>query len=146
MRGLGTLLNLAAIAAGASVGALLGDRLPERLRETLVAALGLFTLALGVQQALACFGDDLTRAMGRSAPLLVLGALLGGGLAGEAVRLEGRLERLGEAVKGRVGGGQAAFVEGFVTGQPGRLRRPAGGARRLCRRPPPWAGAWPPRA
>lgn len=53
MRGLGTLLNLAAIAAGASVGALLGDRLPGRLRETLVAALGLFTLALGVQQALA---------------------------------------------------------------------------------------------
>jgi uncharacterized membrane protein YqgA involved in biofilm formation len=53
VRGLGTLLNLAAIVAGASVGALLGDRLPGRLRETLVAALGLFTLALGVQQALA---------------------------------------------------------------------------------------------
>jgi uncharacterized membrane protein YqgA involved in biofilm formation len=113
MRGLGTLLNLAAIGAGASIGALLGDRVPERLRETLVAALGLFTLALGVQQALASFGDDLTRAMGRSAPLLVLGALLAGGLAGEAVRLEGRLERLGEAVKRRLGG-QAAFVEGFV--------------------------------
>jgi uncharacterized protein len=70
-------------------------------------------LALGVQQALASFGDRLTRAMGRSAPLLVLGALLAGGLAGEAVRLEGRLERLGEAVKRRLGE-QAAFVEGFV--------------------------------
>lgn len=113
MRGLGTLLNLAGIGAGASVGALLGDRLPERSRETLVAALGLFTLALGVQQALASFGDDLARAMGRSAPLLVLGALLAGGLAGEAVRLEGRLERLGEAVKRRLGG-QAAFVDGFA--------------------------------
>jgi len=64
VRGLGTLLNLAAIAAGASVGALLGDRLPGRLRETLVAALGLFTLALGVQQALAAFGDDLAGAAG----------------------------------------------------------------------------------
>ena len=50
MRGLGTLLNLAAIAAGVSVGALLGDRLPERLGESLVAALGLFTLALGVSR------------------------------------------------------------------------------------------------
>ena len=39
MRGLGTLLNVAAIAAGASVGSLLGDRLPQRLRDTLVAAL-----------------------------------------------------------------------------------------------------------
>jgi uncharacterized membrane protein YqgA involved in biofilm formation len=47
MRGLGTLLNLAAIVAGASVGALLGDRLPERLRDTLIATLGLFTLASG---------------------------------------------------------------------------------------------------
>jgi uncharacterized membrane protein YqgA involved in biofilm formation len=45
--------------------------------------------------------------------LLVLGALLVGGLVGEAVGLEGRLERLGETVKRRVGG-QARFVEGFV--------------------------------
>ena len=73
MRGLGTVLNVVAIAAGASVGTLLGGRLPEGLRDTLVAALGLFTLALGVQQALAAFGDDLSRAVGRSAPLLVLG-------------------------------------------------------------------------
>ena len=62
--------------AGASIGTLLGGRLPERLRDTLVAALGLFTLALGVQQALAAFGDDLSGAVGRSAPLLVLAALL----------------------------------------------------------------------
>jgi Protein of unknown function (DUF554) len=66
----------------------------------MVAALGLFTLALGVQPALAAFGDELAGAVGRSAPLLVLAALLAGGLAGEAVDLEGRLERLGEAVKG----------------------------------------------
>jgi uncharacterized protein len=88
MRGLGMLLNVAAILAGASAGTLLGDRLPQRLRDTLVAALGLFTLALGVQQAQAAFGDDLAGAAGRSAPLLVLGALLAGGLAGEAVELE----------------------------------------------------------
>jgi len=68
MRGLGTVLNVAAIAVGASVGTLLGDRLPERLRDTLVAALGLFTLALGVQQALAAFGDTLAGVVGRSAP------------------------------------------------------------------------------
>ena len=65
MRGLGTVLNVVAIAAGAPVGTLLGGRLPEGLRDTLVAALGLFTLA--------AFGDDLSRAVGRSAPLLVLG-------------------------------------------------------------------------
>jgi uncharacterized protein len=67
---------------------MLGDRLPQRLRETLVAALGLFTLALGVQQALAAFGDQLAAAVGRSAPLLVLGALLAGGLAGQGIARE----------------------------------------------------------
>ena len=40
------MLNVVAIAAGASVGTLLGGRLPQRLRDTLVAALGLFTLRL----------------------------------------------------------------------------------------------------
>ena len=40
------MLNVVAIAAGASVGTLLGARLPQRLRDTLVAALGLFTLRL----------------------------------------------------------------------------------------------------
>jgi uncharacterized protein len=113
MRGLGTLLNVAAIVVGASIGTLLGDRLPERLRETLVAGLGLFTVALGVQQALVTFGDDLTQVLGQSAPLVVLGAMLIGGLAGELAQLEARLERVGEAVKRRLGG-QATFVEGFV--------------------------------
>ena len=78
MRGIGTVLNVVAIAAGASVGTLLGGRLPEGLRDTLVAALGLFTLALGVQQALSAFGDEVSRAVGRSAPLLVLGAFADG--------------------------------------------------------------------
>jgi uncharacterized membrane protein YqgA involved in biofilm formation len=40
MRGLGTVLNVVAIATGASVGTLLGGRLPERLRDTLVACVG----------------------------------------------------------------------------------------------------------
>lgn len=62
---------------------------------------------------MAAFGDELAGAVGRSAPLVVLGALLAGGLIGEAAGLEGRLERLGEAVKRRLGG-QASFVEGFV--------------------------------
>ena len=38
LRGLGTVLNVVAIAVGASIGTLLGGRLPERLRDTLVAA------------------------------------------------------------------------------------------------------------
>jgi Bacterial protein of unknown function (DUF899)/Protein of unknown function (DUF554) len=53
MRGLGTLLNVAAIGVGASVGTLLGDCRPQRLRDTLVAAMtavgGLLVIAIGLR-------------------------------------------------------------------------------------------------
>jgi uncharacterized membrane protein YqgA involved in biofilm formation len=44
MRGLGTLLNVAAIAAGASAGTLLGDRLPGRLRDAVKSLLDGFAM------------------------------------------------------------------------------------------------------
>ena len=104
------MLNVVAIAVGASIGMLLGGRLPERLRDTLVAALGLFTLALGVQQALAAFGEDLSGAVGRSAPLLVFGALLAGGL----VACVGALAVLGAFADGLDGDLGLLAVKSFL--------------------------------
>lgn len=48
MRGLGTLINLAAVALGGGLGLFVGDRLPERMRVTIMQGLGLVTLAIGV--------------------------------------------------------------------------------------------------
>ena len=45
--GLGTLINVAAIVAGAAIGVAAGHRLPERVRDTVAQALGLVTLLLG---------------------------------------------------------------------------------------------------
>ena len=47
MRGLGTVLNVAAILVGAGLGVLIGHRLPERTRRTVTDALGLVTLVIG---------------------------------------------------------------------------------------------------
>lgn len=80
----GTLVNVAAIILGSALGILLGSRLPQRVKETVVAVLGLFTLALGVSMFLKT---------GNS--LLVLGAVLVGGILGEWWRLEDRLIGLG---------------------------------------------------
>ena len=89
----GTLINVAAILAGTLIGVLLGARLPEGLQRRVLAGLGLVTLVIGV---------DLALAWRDTSPLYVLGGILLGGLAGEAVGIEARLERLGDTIQRRV--------------------------------------------
>jgi hypothetical protein len=109
----GTLINAAAVLAGTVLGTLLGGRLPERIRETVMHGLGLFTLVLGVSQGLEAFRPPLADVT-RGAVLIILGSVLVGGVLGELLRIEGGLDRAGEALKGRFGRGQARFTEGFV--------------------------------
>ena len=109
----GTLINAAAVLAGTAVGTLLGGRLPERIRETVMHGLGLFTLVLGVSQGLEAFRPPLSDVT-RGAVLIILGSVLVGGVLGELLRIERGLDRGGEALKARFGRGQARFTEGFV--------------------------------
>jgi len=125
----GTLVNVAAVVAGGVAGALLGGRVPDRVRSTLTDVLGVFVVVLGIGDALTTFGDELTAALGRAAVLVVLGSLLVGGVVGEVLAIETRLERLGAWLRARTappgsgggtGGGadaaaaRARFIEGFV--------------------------------
>lgn len=108
----GTLINVATVLMGTALGSLLGDRLPERIRETVLHSLGLVTLVVGLGQAIELFRPPLSN-HGASV-VVILGAILVGGLIGEALRIESGLNRAGEALKRRFGKGQARFVEGFV--------------------------------
>jgi len=109
----GTFINVAAVLAGTLLGTLLGSRLPERVRETVMHALGLVTLLLAVSQGLAAFRPPLTE-LTDGAVLIVLGSVLIGGIIGELAGIERGLDRMGDALKGRFGRGQARFTEGFV--------------------------------
>jgi uncharacterized membrane protein YqgA involved in biofilm formation len=80
----GTLINISAILVGSFIGMVFGARLSDRVRETVIAGLGLFTSAIGVKMFLEI--DN---------PIVVLGALLIGGGLGEWWRLETRLQNLG---------------------------------------------------
>ncbi|GAC1336899.1 MAG: DUF554 domain-containing protein [Candidatus Dormibacteria bacterium] len=96
--GLGTVLNTATILAGGGLGIAAGDRIPERVRHTVVQALGLFTVALGVRTAL-------LPAVGHGpAPdlAIVLLSLLLGGVIGSVLDIDGRLSRFGDAVQRRL--------------------------------------------
>ncbi len=88
----GTLINVAAILAGTCVGWLVGGRLPAGLQERVLAGLGLVTLVIGV---------DLALAWRETSPLYVLGGVLLGGLVGEALGIEDRLARLGDRIQER---------------------------------------------
>jgi len=120
MRGLGTVLNVAAILVGAGLGVLVGHRLPERTRRTVTDALGLITLVIGGLNIAALLDDEFVGAVGGGATLLiVLAALLVGGIAGSLMRIEDRLESLGAwlqrtFVRGDASASRGRFVEGFV--------------------------------
>jgi uncharacterized protein len=120
MRGLGTIINLATVAIGGALGAVLSDRLPERMRVTIMQGLGLATIAVAVTglQPLLDAGAGLRRFV------ILIVAMIAGGIIGEALDLEGRLESAGERLRQRFGveatpqsgspSRHPAFVEGFV--------------------------------
>jgi len=89
----GTAINVAAILAGTLIGVLAGARLPEGLQRRVLAGLGLVTLVIGV---------DLALAWRETSALYVLGAVLLGGLAGEALGIEARLAQLGDMIQRRL--------------------------------------------
>ncbi|MGH2765790.1 MAG: DUF554 domain-containing protein [Actinomycetota bacterium] len=109
----GTLINAATVLVGTAVGTLLGSRLPERIRETLIHGLGLVTLVVGISQGLEAFRPPLSDVT-RGAVLVVLGSVLVGGVLGEFLRIERGLDRAGRALKARFGRDQPRFTEGFV--------------------------------
>lgn len=118
--GLGTVVNVGTVLLGAVLGRLLGDRLPPRTRDLVTDALGLVTLLIAGTSAVAVADPALTARVGSSAPLLiVLGAVVVGGILGSALRLELRLEQVGAWLQRRLTGPSTSadrerFVEGFV--------------------------------
>lgn len=110
---IGTLINVATVLGGTLAGTLFGDRLPGRIRETVLHSLGLITLLVGVDAGLHAFRPPLTEVT-RASVILVMGAVLVGGIIGELLHIERGLNRLGDRLKARFGGGQARFTEGFV--------------------------------
>jgi len=106
----GTILNIITVLLGGFLGLLFGARFPERMRETIVHGLALFTASIGLMMF-----------AGTQNPIVVLGALLLGGISGELLHIEMRLQGLGAWLEARFAGGSGEvsegnrFIRGFLT-------------------------------
>ncbi len=115
--GFGTLVNVLTVLAGASLGLLIGNRLPARTRSLVTDCLGLVTIVIGIFACLSMSSDAVISNLGRGVGLLVvLGSLLPGALLGSWLRLTEQLERGAEHLRSRFGrDGSQHFVEGIIT-------------------------------
>ncbi len=115
--GLGTLINVIAIVIGSAMGIGAGSRLTKKSLSLITDILGLITL-LGAASALiplwsSSFIDSLPNG---STLLVILGAMLVGGLIGSALSLETRLDKFGETLRQKFkASSDGPFIEGFVS-------------------------------
>lgn len=114
--GIGTLVNVLTVIVGALIGLALGNRIPERTKDTVTAVLGLFTIVLGGFSVLAMNSSALADEVGRAAMIVVLASLLLGTLLGSWLRVEDRLEQAAAWVRSRFRSGDDdnRFVDGLV--------------------------------
>jgi len=107
----GTIINFAAVILGSLVGLLVGNRIPEKTRQTLISVMGLYTLAYGV--------FIFTKTQNMLIPLL---SLVMGTIIGELLKIEEGLNSLGERIQRKLAiwnpnltGEPQKFVTGFVS-------------------------------
>jgi uncharacterized membrane protein YqgA involved in biofilm formation len=126
MPGIGTAVNAAAVLVGTLAGMLFGRLIPERVRSIAMTGLGLAVLYVGLQMALDPHIDPARFHYAgplpyRPNPLVVIGGMVLGGILGELLGVERRLEAFGHRMKelvarsGAAGGSGHHLVEGFVT-------------------------------
>jgi len=86
----GTIINVIAILVGGTLGLTFGSHIPERLKQTGIISIGLFTIAFGLKMFFRTENE-----------LVVLGALLIGSLLGEWWKVEDDLQYLGQILDTR---------------------------------------------
>lgn len=101
---LGTIINTVAILLGGVLGLFFKKGLPKRLSDTISQGLGLGVVLIGI-----------TMAIQTENILILLLSLLFGGIIGELINIEKRLNHLGNSLESKMKGQNNNFSQGFVT-------------------------------
>ena len=100
---MGTIINALAILIGGALGLLFRKGFPERIAQTTLQVLGLFTLVVGVSMAI----------QGQELIMVLISLALGAGL-GEWIDIEGRLDRFGRWLEERLHLTGKSPAKGFI--------------------------------
>jgi len=101
----GSIVNATTVIVGSVIGMLIRKSLPERIKGIIFQAVGLATLVLAMQMSLQEGGDF----------LIMIFSLILGGILGEVLKLDMRLDVFGDALKSRIKIKNDRFTEGLVT-------------------------------
>lgn len=101
---IGTFTNAGAILIGAVLGLLLQRGIPEKVKHTVMQGMALAIMLIGFQMALETKN-----------PLIVIISLVLGGLTGEMIDIEKRLNGIGEYLERRMGNRGKGVAPAFVT-------------------------------
>jgi uncharacterized membrane protein YqgA involved in biofilm formation len=126
--GSGVIANVLTVLVGSAIGLAFGKFITERFRQIAFYALGLSTFCIGATMVVGGLIDHAALAKAAGKPdyafLVLVGALVIGGILGEAVGVEAALERFGHWLRGvaikipmfkaAAGEGEHQMVEGFV--------------------------------
>lgn len=100
---MGTIINVGTIIIGGLVGLVFRERFPERITQTALQVMGLFTLLVGIQMGL----------QGKE-PILTLTSLAGGAILGEVIGIEAWLERFGKWIERLMKVTEGSPAKGFI--------------------------------
>lgn len=107
---------MAGVLIGGLGGLLFGKRLEERFQETLMSAVGICVLFLGISGCLEEMFVMTADGLKSSGSMMMIGCFAIGALLGEWLNLELHMEEFGEWLKRKTGSdGDNRFVDGFVT-------------------------------
>ena len=116
MPGLGTIINVAAIAAGGMGGLLFGRKMEKRYQDTLMSANAVCVLFLGIAGCMEQMLKITQNGLASGGTMMMIGSLAIGALLGEWLNLDYHMEQFGEWLKRKTGNEKdAGFVDGFVT-------------------------------
>ncbi|MCQ4727305.1 DUF554 domain-containing protein [Anaerotignum faecicola] len=105
---LGTIVNSLAILFGGSAGLLLRGGISERYKEIIISVLGLSVAFIGLSTAL----EGLMS--GEAEPILYIISLVLGSIIGEFIKIEQRIESVGDIIQHKIGSNGGNVSQGFV--------------------------------
>lgn len=101
---LGTMVNSLAIIVGALVGVAIKKGIKDEYKNTIMDGIGLTVIIIGIMGGI-----------GSENIILVIGSIVVGSILGEGIKIEDKLDNLGDKLQKSFGGRDSNFSKGFVT-------------------------------